>query len=205
MTAFMNVLGKRLHSCVFREISYQINYQNKSKATNYRVASVTNHAANKHNSNNAKKEKKIHIKAETPEDVKCDWVGPPDFSSNIRPVKLHIPADESQLERNYRLKREEIVKWNHDFWTQNNANFLKEKEEFIKEKTSGQSDRDDKDPSKSLTPEEMSVFYREFLQKYYKKHLYYNMDWYKRNIQLLWPALQVAVYGVKKKMFHKKT
>ena len=52
----MNVLGKRLHSCLFREITYQINYQNKSKVNNYQITHLSNNAENKQNPNNAKKE-----------------------------------------------------------------------------------------------------------------------------------------------------
>jgi hypothetical protein len=52
-----------------------------------------------------------------------------------------------------------------------------------------------------LTPDEMSVFYKSFLDKYWKVHMWYNFEWYKRNVHLLQLALQVKMDRVWRRIF----
>ena len=66
---------------------------------------------------------KIRLPPTTPENIKRDWVGPPDPVSNIRPTAFHVPDDETPLEKQYRLRREELQAWNHTFWAKHNRNF----------------------------------------------------------------------------------
>lgn len=54
-----------------------------------------------------------------------DYIGPPDKLSNLRPVLRHQPSDETQIERELRLKRIEAEKWNQKFWSNHNQNFFK--------------------------------------------------------------------------------
>lgn len=57
--------------------------------------------------------------------IDCDYIGPPDKVSNLRPVLRHIPEDETPIEKVLRLKRIEVEKWNQNFWTNHNQNFIK--------------------------------------------------------------------------------
>lgn len=37
----------------------------------------------------------------------------------------HVPADETPIEKELRLKRIEVEQWNQKFWTNHNQNFVK--------------------------------------------------------------------------------
>lgn len=131
------------------------------------------------------KENKIKIEAEPPESGRRNWVGPPDPVSNIRPIKFYRHSEETDTEKNLRQSLEETVQWNHHFWKQHNSKFFTEKEEFLEEKMriTGQK------PS----VDDLAGFYRNFLDNNRQAHRQYNREWYKRNVSLLWPALQVSV------------
>ncbi|KAK7148904.1 hypothetical protein R3I93_013048 [Phoxinus phoxinus] len=76
---------------------------------------------------------------------KYDWIGPPDRLSNLRPIIYHIPENETPLERKLRHLRQETEDWNHEFWTNQNFSFSKEKEEYVQLQltSKGLSERDD--------------------------------------------------------------
>ena len=54
-----------------------------------------------------------------------DWIGPPDRDSNLRPIKFHVPQDETPLEREYRTSRELVMRWNQEYWAKHNRKFTK--------------------------------------------------------------------------------
>lgn len=115
-----------------------------------------------------------------------DSVGPPDPVSNLRPIKYHVPKHESPVERELRLKRISVAEWNRTFWTSHNLKFAKEREAYKKclaEK--GVS---------AATADQMSEFYKDFLDRNWKTHLTYNFEWYKRNISIVRLMLNVNVY-----------
>ena len=66
---------------------------------------------------------KIRLQPTSPENIKHDWIAPPDSMSSIRLVKYHIPKDETALQKQYRLRRGEVQAWNHAFWAKHNRNF----------------------------------------------------------------------------------
>nr|XP_034961177.1 cytochrome c oxidase assembly factor 8 isoform X4 [Zootoca vivipara] len=82
----------------------------------------------------------------------------------------------------------------------------REKEEFVysKLKAKGLQLRDEKGQKITLSAEEMAEFYKAFLSKNFKKHIYYNRDWYKRNFTITFLMGQVAFekackrFGLKK-------
>ncbi|XP_033736198.1 cytochrome c oxidase assembly factor 8-like [Pecten maximus] len=123
------------------------------------------------------------------EDMKNDWIGPPDPVSNLRPIKFCISEDDSPLAKSYRSQRQETQDWNQEFWSDHNTKFYKMKEDFLKrrleEKHKAGID------SETLSAEEMSVFYKEFLDNNYNMHRKYNREWYWKNFTLLWPALKL--------------
>lgn len=140
----------------------------------------------------------MKMPSNAPSSVKGDTVGPPDKVSNIRPYKFHQPQDETETERKYREQRTEALEFNHDFWYKHNKSFFTQKEEFVKARLAAKrvmagGGEDHQVTQESLTPEEMSEFYKKFLDENYKQHLQYNKDWYRKNVSLLWPAAKVAV------------
>ncbi|XP_039528106.1 cytochrome c oxidase assembly factor 8 isoform X5 [Pimephales promelas] len=128
---------------------------------------------------------------------KYDWIGPPDRLSNLRPIIYHIPENETPLERELRHLRQETEDWNHEFWTNQNLSFSKEKEEYIQLQLTakGLSERDDDGRKRTLSSEEMAVFYKHFLDKNIKRHSSYNREWYRRNFTITLLMARVALHN----------
>ncbi|KAM9354753.1 cytochrome c oxidase assembly factor 8 [Pholidichthys leucotaenia] len=124
-----------------------------------------------------------------------DWVGPPNPLSNLRPIIYHIPENETELEKRLRNLRQETEDWNHNFWTNQNINFTKEKEAFIisQLKRKGLTLRDEDGRRQSLSSEEMAVFYKSFLDKNRTRHANYNKEWYRRNFTITFLMARVAL------------
>ncbi|EFP13388.1 hypothetical protein GCK72_021596 [Caenorhabditis remanei] len=120
-------------------------------------------------------------------DRRFDWVGPPDNVSKIRKIMLRRVANESELERQYRTAREELNQWNSDFWAEHNQLFDRQKSDFVekKQKALGRLEH--------VSANELSEFYRDFLNDRHVAMMAYNKEWYRRNLQLIWPALKVNV------------
>lgn len=129
-----------------------------------------------------------NLKSPTPT-THCDLIGPPDPVSNLRPIIFAISENESRLERIYREAREDTQTWNQRFWTKHNSRFVKERTQFQENlKRQGKT---------SITADDMSVFYKEFLDKNWHTHFNYNVDWYRRNIKLLFLELGVRISKLK--------
>ncbi|XP_014771303.1 cytochrome c oxidase assembly factor 8 isoform X2 [Octopus bimaculoides] len=147
-----------------------------------------------------KKKETFKLSSSPPKSITRNWIGPPDGNSNLRPTHFYIPPNESNVEKDLRLKKVDLQTFNHDFWTRQNITFFKRKAQFIhmELERKKQIDSDNKN-KKSLSPEEMAVFYKQFLEENYQNNLKYHREWYKKNIFLLWPALKVAVHNLFKK------
>ncbi|XP_069577504.1 cytochrome c oxidase assembly factor 8 isoform X1 [Brachyistius frenatus] len=126
-----------------------------------------------------------------------DWIGPPNPLSNLRPIVYRVPENESELEARLRHLRQETEDWNHDFWTNQNITFSKEKETFIIShlKAKGLTGRDESGRRQSLNSEEMSMFYKSFLDKNRIRHANYNKSrqWYRRNFTITFLMARVAL------------
>ncbi|MBN3294873.1 KLC1 protein, partial [Amia calva] len=111
-----------------------------------------------------------------PADSRHDWIGPPDRLSNIRPIRFHVPENESLLQARLRVLRQETEDWNQQFWANQNLSFSKEKEEFIHSclTCQGLGLRDEDGRKKVLSTEEMATFYKNFLEANRQKHARYN-------------------------------
>lgn len=46
---------------------------------------------------------------------------------------------------------------------------------------------------KKLTADDMSVFYKQFLDKNWQSHFNYNLAWYKRNIKILFYGIAAKI------------
>ncbi|XP_015119843.1 apoptogenic protein 1, mitochondrial [Diachasma alloeum] len=118
-----------------------------------------------------------------------DMVGPPDPVSNLRPVAFAKPQTETEVEKEFREAREATQEWNNKFWSEHNARFIAERKEFqSKLKAEGKE---------SVTADEMSVFYKKFLDSNWKNHVNYNYSWYKQNIKILFLEVRVRLSKMK--------
>ncbi|XP_061652182.1 cytochrome c oxidase assembly factor 8 isoform X2 [Phyllopteryx taeniolatus] len=133
-----------------------------------------------------------------------DWIGPPDPLSNLRPVVYRVAHHESELERRLRNLRQDTEDWNHRFWTQQNVTFSKEKEAFIVSqlKAKGLTERHQQG-RRTLSSEEMSVFYKNFLDKNRERHASYNKKWYRRNLSITVLMARVALHKLWKTIVNK--
>ncbi|TNN66971.1 Apoptogenic protein 1, mitochondrial [Liparis tanakae] len=124
-----------------------------------------------------------------------DWIGPPDRLSNMRPIVYRVPQDESELEGRLRRLRQDTEDWNHDFWTRQNISFTQGKETFISSQlnTKGLTGRDENGRRRTLNSEEMSVFYKSFLDTNKTRHADYNKEWYRRNFTITLLMARVAL------------
>jgi apoptogenic protein 1 len=69
------------------------------------------------------------------------------------------------------------------FWRNHNERFITEKDEFVEK---------NKQPGEDSVPaDKMSEFYKAFLDKNWRMHVYFNLSWYIKNFELMFLALQV--------------
>ncbi|EFN79630.1 Uncharacterized protein C14orf153 [Harpegnathos saltator] len=112
-------------------------------------------------------------------------IGPPDPVSNLRPIVFVHPANETYLEKKYRELKEDTQQWNQEFWFKHNTNFIQERKQFQNLlKAQGKME---------ITADEMSVFYKKFLDKNWQLHFNYNIAWHKKNIKILFLEIVVGL------------
>ncbi|XP_022197634.1 COA8 family protein CBG23705, mitochondrial-like [Nilaparvata lugens] len=127
-----------------------------------------------------------------------DLIGQPHPISNLRAVKFYIPKNENDVERQYRIQREEVQKWNEKFWIAHNTHFIAERKKFL---ATHKKDFD----NEPMSPDKLSVFYKRFLDEHWKIHLHYNYEWYKKNAGLVVLALRVKLHRLKMAFFQKNS
>ena len=125
---------------------------------------------------------------------KYDLIGPPRNISNLRPVKFAVGSEETELQEKLRTLRQQTQKFNHEWWTKHNTDFKVGREEFIKDilKTKYPNEQD----KTTLSADEMSIFYRDFMNKHWKSHLDYNKEWQRRNWTIIWLMFKVKLQSV---------
>ncbi|CAK9799321.1 COA8 family protein CG14806, mitochondrial [Anthophora quadrimaculata] len=130
---------------------------------------------------------KVSSNLKTP--IQADMIGPPDPISNLRPIIFAKSDKENKLEKLYRELREDTQIWNQNFWTKHNINFIEERKRFQENlKTQGKT---------SFNADDMSIFYKEFLDKNWRMHVNYNIAWYKKNVKLLFLEIVVRMSKLK--------
>ncbi|XP_062252881.1 cytochrome c oxidase assembly factor 8 [Platichthys flesus] len=136
----------------------------------------------------------------------CDWIGPPNPLSNLRPIVYHIAENESELQRRLRNLRQETEDWNHEFWAKQNIAFNKDRDSFITSqlKTKGLTVRDEQGKRRCLNSEEMAVFYKMFLDNNRTRHMSYNKEWYRRNFTITLLMARVALTNMWTTVRHSK-
>ena len=127
---------------------------------------------------------------------KYDLIGPPRNISNLRPVKFAVSSEETDLQGKLRTLRQETQKFNQEWWTKHNTDFKLGREEFIKDilKTKYPNEQD----KTTLSADEMSIFYRDFMNKHWRSHLDYNKEWQRRNWTIIWLMFKVKLQSVSK-------
>ncbi|GAB6029871.1 Apoptogenic protein 1, mitochondrial, variant 2 [Chamberlinius hualienensis] len=103
--------------------------------------------------------------------TKGNWVRPPDPVSNLRLIDYKETPNDTEYEKLLRAKQVDVQNWNHQFWTSHNSKFYKEKTEFIVEK---KKELNKNEKNATISPDEMSKFYKQFLDDNYKEHIHYN-------------------------------
>lgn len=114
-------------------------------------------------------------------------VGPRDYNSNIRKIIYAKSKDENAMEKRFREQQQELNTWHQVFWEKQNEKFHKSKKAYLKLRS-----RDIETETNKEFADEMSKFYRDFLDGNYHVHTQYLRAWYCRNFQVLWAGLQVS-------------
>ncbi|XP_065920373.1 cytochrome c oxidase assembly factor 8-like [Dysidea avara] len=119
--------------------------------------------------------------------------GPPDPTSNIRPIKSEQPGSNELEERLVEL-RKQIYEMNHEFWKEQNTKYEKEKHEFIAQelKRKGQDGKTEA----RLNADELSPFYQSFLSKYFSIQFEYFKKWHQLNITYIVLSIRTSISNV---------
>jgi apoptogenic protein 1 len=59
-------------------------------------------------------------------------------------------------------------------------------------------------PTDTMTADEMSVFYKKFLDSNWRLHCLYNVSWYSKNVELLVLAARVNIQSLVRKLRKKE-
>ncbi|KAF9968560.1 hypothetical protein BGZ70_002464 [Mortierella alpina] len=153
-----------------------------SSASRASTTAASTSAADSTSSSSSKKRESLDPASNTDKFL----VGNPHPVSNLRPVKYPVPAHESPEDRIFRERRERVDAFNQNFWVNNNNMFNKAKAEY-EDKIRAQNG------NQPVTTEELSVFYKDFLDKAYDRQMTYNRQWWVENMGLLLPAAKAAV------------
>lgn len=116
-----------------------------------------------------------------------DIIGPPDPLSNLRPIMRKRLLHETRMQQELRKYQDQTQAWNQSFWSKHNHRFIKEKQEYVNARLAKCEGK------QALTADEMSEFYKKFLDDNWSIHVKYNFEWYKKNFTLLLMALRANV------------
>lgn len=131
---------------------------------------------------------------------KFNLVGPRDYRSNIRKIIYAKSKDETRQEKYFREQQQELNTWHQDFWEKQNEKFSKSKKAYLQLRP-----RNLKTDSNKELADELSKFYRDFLDGNYRVHSQYLRAWYCRNFHLLWTGLQVSTSRFFSKIIPKRS
>ncbi|KAJ2722128.1 hypothetical protein GGI07_003513 [Coemansia sp. Benny D115] len=108
-------------------------------------------------------------------------VGAPHPISNIRPLHLYVPHDETLVEKRYREMRENGQRQDHEFWLDNNRRFERGRQEFEQKVVADKG---------QCTLDDLSLYYRQYQVDSYDRHLAYNRAVWRRNLAMVVPGLR---------------
>ncbi|KAJ1720692.1 hypothetical protein LPJ53_004707 [Coemansia erecta] len=108
-------------------------------------------------------------------------IGAPHAVSNIRPLRLSIPFDETPAERTYREQRQAAAHQDHVFWLANNTQFEQGKQAFEQQVRTQRGE---------CTLDDLSVYYRRYQEESFERHVEYNRQVWRRNLAMVWPGVR---------------
>ena len=126
--------------------------------------------------------------------------GPPDPESNIPTVEFLGKHNETNKEKMFRQHKQDLMLWHHTFWLQQNEKFKKEKKKHLQKQEHEISITDGKEQA-----DDLSFFFKKFLDKEFSLHFKYQREWYKRNFLLFWYGFQVDLEHLVKRLMVKVT
>ncbi|TPX62180.1 hypothetical protein PhCBS80983_g00695 [Powellomyces hirtus] len=117
-------------------------------------------------------------------------VSSPHPTSHIRLIRFQDSADPSltEIERSWKLHREDVQRWHHAFWQENNKHFVEEKAAFENQVY--------RKHNRSATPHELSTFYKQYLDTSFDRHAQYNKALWKENTRMLALGLRAELSGL---------
>ena len=118
-------------------------------------------------------------------------IGPPDPISNLRPIKITPSKNETPTQQKLRELRIEAQEFNQKFWLEHNREFTQGRAEYVKKVL--QEKYPHEKGKTTINANEMSVFYKKFLDDHWNSHLDYNKQWQRRNFHILFLALRVKL------------
>jgi len=118
-------------------------------------------------------------------------IGPPDPISNLRPIKITPSKNETPTQQKLRELRIEAQEFNQKFWLEHNREFTQGRAEYVKKVL--QEKYPHEKGKTTINANEMSVFYKKFLDDHWNSHLDYNKQWQRRNFHILFLALKVKL------------
>ena len=117
--------------------------------------------------------------------------------SNLRPIHIKKSDKETALQEKLRVLRQDSAEFNQKFWAKHNQEFDSKRKAFVKKIL---EEKYPNEKSKStINAQEMSEFYKTFLDAQWKSHIDYNVEWQKRNFQILFLAYRVKLEGILQK------
>ena len=75
--------------------------------------------------------------------------------------------------------------------------FFQERDEYTKKVLQERYPKDD--TKTSLNADEMSEFYKEFLDRNWSSHIQYNLEWQKRNFTIIFLSILVGIQNIVKR------
>lgn len=118
-------------------------------------------------------------------------VGKPQLLSRLRYVEVIRREDETDKEREYRTHYEDIQNWNNKYWAENNELFNRRKTEYIKRNFGNMNEQE------ALSHDQLSDFYRDFLEENRDRHVRYNKIWYRNHLSLLHSSINAKLSRLK--------
>lgn len=122
-------------------------------------------------------------------------VSKPQLLSRLRYVEVIKRQDETDAERDYRLHYESIQNWNNKYWAENNELFNRSKADYIKRNFGNINEQE------ALSHDQLSDFYRDFLEESRDRHVEYNRIWYGNHLSLLHSSINAKLSRLKVNLF----
>ncbi|XP_046847277.1 COA8 family protein Y39B6A.34, mitochondrial-like [Xenia sp. Carnegie-2017] len=124
--------------------------------------------------------------------------GLPHKDSNIPTIEFSAVKNETKKEKRFRLYKLNLMAWHHEFWLKQNEKFNQEKKEYLQRRKDHRKITEGKESA-----DDLSIFYKNFLDRNFYVHFAYQREWYKKNAWLFWFGLLVGIEKLQNKLLSK--